>query len=105
LTSPLPGGRRADTESASFARSVSAHAWWFNKDKCNKRKEANFVKHLLIISFAVLSAYVIWAVISPIERRQGMRLIGKHALRLGVIIALVLVLLVFSYYVPSINIL
>jgi hypothetical protein len=63
------------------------------------------VKHLILIVLVVTVVYVLWNLASPIERREGVRLMTRHALRLGSVLAAVLALLVLAYFVPSINIL
>ncbi|WP_421883170.1 hypothetical protein [Methylibium sp.] len=63
------------------------------------------MKHLLLILIVAVVVYAAWNLASPIERRHGARLITRHALRLGAIVAVVLLLLAAAYYLPATGIL
>ncbi len=63
------------------------------------------MKHLLLIVVALAVIYGLWNMANPIERRQGARLITRHGLRLGALLAVALALLALAYYIPSTNIL
>jgi len=63
------------------------------------------MKHLLPLLIFVTIGYGAWNLVSPIERRHGLRLIKRHGIRLGSLILLALALLAVAYYLPAMGIL
>lgn len=63
------------------------------------------MRHLLLVVVVIVALYGAWHLVSPIERRHGIRLITRHAMRLGAVIGVAVALLAFAYYVPSTNLL
>lgn len=63
------------------------------------------VKHLLLIVVALALVYGLWNMANPMQRSQWTRLVARHGLRFGALLAVALALLALAYYTPSINIL
>jgi hypothetical protein len=63
------------------------------------------MKHLLILMVALLVAYALWNWLSPIERREGVRVLARHAVRLGLLLLIAVAMLVAAYYSPAIALL
>jgi hypothetical protein len=63
------------------------------------------VKHLLPIVLLILLGYGAWHLVPKAERDEGVRLISRHAIRLGALLLIVLALLAGAYYVSSTQIL
>jgi hypothetical protein len=63
------------------------------------------MKHLLLLVVLLVAGYGTWHIISPLERRHGLRLITRHGLRLGALVLLLLALVALAYHLPSTNIL
>jgi hypothetical protein len=63
------------------------------------------VKHLILLVLALIAGYALWNWARPIERREGVRVLAQHAVRLGVLLALAVLLLVLAYYLPAIPLL
>ncbi|WOB06541.1 hypothetical protein [Piscinibacter gummiphilus] len=62
------------------------------------------MKHLLILLAIIFICYFVWQITSPKKRRKGLRLITRHAIRLGALIVVALVLFAIAYYAPSTSI-
>ncbi|WP_396268075.1 hypothetical protein [Ideonella sp.] len=54
---------------------------------------------------ALLVAYALWNWLSPIERREGVRVLARHAVRLGLLLLIAVAMLVAAYYSPAIALL
>jgi hypothetical protein len=63
------------------------------------------VKHLIILVIALIATYFLWNRLSPIERREGTRVVARHALRLGLLLLIAVALMVAAYYSPAIALL
>jgi len=59
------------------------------------------MKHALILLIILISAYIAFNITPSEERNSALRVITKHALFIGAIILLVLVVLAFASYFPA----
>ena len=63
------------------------------------------MKHLILLVLVLFAAYGLWNWLSPIERREGVRVLARHAARLGLLLLVAVALLVAAYYSPAIALL
>ena len=63
------------------------------------------MKHLIVLVVALVAAYGLWNWLSPIERREGVRVLARHAVRLGLLLLVAVALLIVAYYSPAIALL
>lgn len=63
------------------------------------------MKHLLLVLALLLVGYGAWHFFPKAERDEGVRLISRHGIRLGALVAAVLALLAVAYYASSTRIL
>lgn len=63
------------------------------------------MKHLLFAVAVLAVGYVLWHIADPTERREGVRFLTRHGLRLGALLLLLLVIVALAYHLPSTNIL
>lgn len=59
------------------------------------------MKHLLFLVILLCAGYGLWHVIPKSERDDGMRLISRHAIRLGALVLFLVALLALAYYATS----
>jgi len=59
------------------------------------------MKHLLLVIVCAVIAYAIWATSSKIERRHAARMLTRHGLALGAIIAVILAIAAAAYHLSS----
>lgn len=63
------------------------------------------MKHLLLVLVLIVFGYSAWHLCPKAERDKCVRLISRHGIRLGAIVAAVLALLALAYYASSTRIL
>lgn len=63
------------------------------------------MKHLLLLLVVLVACYGVWHFVPKRERDEGIRLISRHGIRLGALVAVVLALLAVAYYASSARIL
>lgn len=63
------------------------------------------MKHLLFLLVVLVACYGVWHFVPKQERDEGIRLISRHGIRLGALVAVVLALLAVAYYASSARIL
>ncbi|MGL4651617.1 MAG: hypothetical protein ACRC1H_19575 [Caldilineaceae bacterium] len=63
------------------------------------------MRHLLLVLVLLAIGYGAWHFFPKAERDEGVRLISRHGIRLGALVAAVLALLAFAYYATSTRIL
>ena len=59
------------------------------------------MKHALLLLVVLLSAYIAFNTTPSKERNSALKVITKHALFVGAIILLVLIVLAFATYFPA----
>lgn len=62
------------------------------------------MKHLLLVLFLLFLGYALWNIADKRERSMAARLIGKHTLRLALLVFVVVALLAVAMYFPSASI-
>lgn len=63
------------------------------------------MKHLLLVLVLLVVGYGAWHFFPKAERDEGVRLISRHSLRLGALVAVAVALLAVAYYASSTRIL
>jgi xanthine/uracil permease len=63
------------------------------------------MKHLLLVLVLLVVGYGVWHFVPKTERDEGVRLISRHGIRLGALVAVALALVAFAYYASSTRIL
>ena len=63
------------------------------------------MKHLLLVLVLLIVGYGVWHFFPKVARDEGVRLIARHGIRLGALVAAVLALLAVAYYASSTRIL
>lgn len=63
------------------------------------------MKHLLLILVLLVAGYGAWHFFPKAEREEGVRLISRHGIRLGALVAVALALVAVAYYATSTRIL
>lgn len=63
------------------------------------------MKHLVILLAVAFGVFAVWQFASPAQRRWIIDSLHRHALKLGVLLAILLALLALAYYFPAIAIL
>lgn len=63
------------------------------------------MRHFVVLLAVVAVAYLAWHLASPLSRRDGVRFLARHGLRLAVVAAVLLGLLALAYHLPSIPLL
>nr|WP_315427751.1 hypothetical protein [uncultured Albidiferax sp.] len=61
------------------------------------------MKHLVILLGLLVLVYSVWHFSQPLTRRNGVRFMARHGLRLGACALVLLALLVLAYFIPSIH--
>lgn len=59
------------------------------------------MKHLLLILVLLVAGYAAWTIADKPARKAASRFIGTHALRLGLLIVVVLLLVLAAANLPS----
>ncbi len=63
------------------------------------------MKHLLLLLVLLVAGYGAWHIVPKTERDEGVRLISRHGIRLGALVAVLLAVLAVAYYASSTRIL
>lgn len=63
------------------------------------------MKHLMAVLVLLIVGYGVWQFVPKAERDEGVKLISRHGIRLGALVAVALALLAVAYYASSTRIL